>query len=340
MAIEFTSFERKLFDGAQVNPERKYWFVRSNSGSYYDIFMEMGYVAVDFDQIPFSKVIELRSRFRDDFDKMLPELKSQLKLVLPDYSNRDISILAGQTIRFHSEMNPGDVIITPSAGSYQLSFGVVQTDVYDAQAKDLYECDFKRRRGVKWLKTVSRFELDPYLLRTLIQQKTISDISIHATIIERTLTNFFVQDNEANMVLNIEKSQDIDLEHFVNLFKAVDLANNFIKMQGEDNTDNLIFVKTALNSKGRLQFVSKSIKNLAIVAIIFNSIAGGGLTIEQGDFKLDMSTRGIIKAVEEYKNAEENRAVVEKIRESMDTLQVKSPDDIVKILNNLPTSNK
>src|SRR5207253_226002 len=98
------------------------------------------------------------------------------------------------------------------------------------------------------------------------------------------------------------------------------------------NLDN-IEVKINLNSEGKIQLIGKLGKNTAAVIFIIGtltvSLAGGGLKIDA--LGMDLKTDGIVKAVTNYENNKQNREIIEKfLKEKMDSLQIKSPDDVEK----------
>ena len=59
-------------------------------------------------------------------------------------------------------------------------------------------------------------------------------------------------------------------------------------------------------------------------------INGGGLKIHYGDLDIDLSTQGIFKSYSEYLDRKMDREMKESIKNSLDSLQIKTPKDFLK----------
>lgn len=45
------------------NLQRRYWMVRTNSGTYFDLFVEKGYVALNRNDIPYKAVYDANQEY-------------------------------------------------------------------------------------------------------------------------------------------------------------------------------------------------------------------------------------------------------------------------------------
>ena len=72
-----------------------------------------------------------------------------------------------------------------------------------------------------------------------------------------------------------------------------------------------------------------------MIGILVLFINGGGLKIDRGSFKLDLSTDGILRNISEFMDRDTDRELRESIKASMDSLQIKTPEDFQKAMINL-----
>lgn len=61
-------------------------------------------------------------------------------------------------------------------------------------------------------------------------------------------------------------------------------------------------------------------------------INGGGLEINKKDFQLKLKTDGIIKNVSDFLDRKADREMRAKIKDSLDSLQINTPDDFQKAM--------
>lgn len=144
--------------------ERRYWFVRTNGGEYYDDYFHEGYIAVGFNSITDKSTIE-KAETDDGFRRALYE-----------------------KIKFESETDVE--IINPEA---------IQED----------GCPFIKRRKVKWVKTLKKESLDPYLYKAIMSHHVITDVSDSATFINRSMSNMYVENGRAHITLRVQSKEPV-----------------------------------------------------------------------------------------------------------------------------------
>ncbi|GAB1366634.1 hypothetical protein MASR1M36_15050 [Candidatus Cloacimonadaceae bacterium] len=143
------------------------WCVRADFGKYTEQFVNGGYAAVGWignkDLSNISNRDEVNTLYRDAY----PE----------DVSNIVIGQQVGQISRFLLEIKAGDYIITPSANTDRLHYGVVAKDPsYFYSGIDA--CPFRHRRKVKWIAdTVLRSTLSVPFQNTMKSSLTVFSIS-------------------------------------------------------------------------------------------------------------------------------------------------------------------
>lgn len=60
------------------NLQRRYWMVRTNSGTYFDLFVEKGYVALNRNDIPYKAVYDANQEY-DKPDLVVKKVKQTIK---------------------------------------------------------------------------------------------------------------------------------------------------------------------------------------------------------------------------------------------------------------------
>ena len=103
-------------------------------------------------------------------------------------------------------MNPGDIVLIPSENSKFISFGEITSDVELLSPDDIQEdgCPFIKRRKVRWVKTLKKESLDPYLYKAIMSHHVITDVSDSATFINRSMSNMYVENGLAHITLRVQ----------------------------------------------------------------------------------------------------------------------------------------
>lgn len=189
--------------------ERRYWFVRTNGGEYYDDYFHEGYIAVGFNWIVDKSMIE-KAETDEVYKRALYE-----KVKLESETDEEIKIKPGLIInqlkRFLVEMCPGDIVLIPSENSKYISFGEIIGDVEIINADDVQDdgCPFIKRRKVKWVKTLKKENLDPYLYKAIMSHHVITDVSDSATFINRSMSNMYVENDRAHITLRVQSKESV-----------------------------------------------------------------------------------------------------------------------------------
>lgn len=316
----------------KISETKKYWLIRTESGEYFESFKGFEYVSIGYEKVSFKKITEFKKTSKNNF-----ELKTKLKDYVKDlYPERKPGLIAGQLIKFIYEVKKGDVVIIPSENSEFVAIGEVQEtallEVTDSIV-DRTQCPYRKRKSVKWLKTFSRDTLDPYLYKVLQAHQAINNISSYAAIIERSLGNFYKLKDEFNLIVNVKRKTNIKANDL--LFFGSDLlrlADDFIKDFDLQLDISDVDIKININSEGKAQFLSNKGKTILILGLLIIGINGGGLKVEFSNFNLDLSTDGLIQQVNNYINSHHDRKMVDELMKNKDSLEIKNPDDILKLV--------
>ncbi|MCX5513748.1 hypothetical protein C3941_13610 [Kaistia algarum] len=141
------------------------WCVRAESGRYAEAFVQGGYVAIGWGEIP---------DLAEDKDRQ--KLVERYRQAFPDHSNYVVGQQTGQIARFVIEMAAGDLVITPDANTELLRCGRVEGAYY--WQPDDAACPLPHRRRVNWFKKpLIRSSLSVPLQNTLRASLTVFGIS-------------------------------------------------------------------------------------------------------------------------------------------------------------------
>lgn len=119
------------------------YVVRADYGKYTDHFLKGGYVAIGWLQHDDLSSVTIREELYPLYTKNHPE----------DTSNVVIGQQVGQIARFLLEIQAGDYVITPSADTDYIYYGIVEDGSTYVYADGSDGCPFLHRRKVKWHKT-------------------------------------------------------------------------------------------------------------------------------------------------------------------------------------------
>lgn len=329
-----------FYESINSIPEnKKYWLIRTEGGEYFNSFTDFKFIGIGYNEISFSQISEIK-KAAINFDDFRNKLKV---LALEKFPERVPGFVANQLIRFIYEVKKGDVVLVPSEGSTFVSIGEV-TDTNLMNVDDLIlsrtMCPYWKRKSVKWFKTIPKKDMDIMLYRALKSHQALTEVTEHATIIERSLKDFYKIDNTTNFIVNVKKESDIPATDL--LFFGRDLlilSKDFIEEYKLELDINDVDIKINLNSQGKSQFLTK--KNGAVVLIIalmYVGLAGGGLTIDTGSFKLDLSTPGLIQKVIDYQNNYHDREMINNLIKNKESLEIKDNEDLMRALKQFSTN--
>lgn len=317
--IDFDSEELiKSLDIPIIASERKYWFVRTDSGRLYEEFRNDGYIAVGFNEYTNPKLFDdLDSK--DEFI-LKEEIKEKYETKMPGASLTTLK-------RFMVEMSVGDVVFIPSINSESITFGIVESDmfIYELTPEDEDEdrCDYIKRRHVHWIKTIQKKYLDVNFYKIFQSHHTIVDANKYDFIIDRTLESFYIKNNIAHLKININTDDPIDGKSFYNLEKFI-FDNGVIK---EDSMDQKINVQ----SKGFIELITNNWQYLLLLIAFIHVITGGKIKF----LSCEIENPGIIKYL-----IDRMKIKHEQEKDIFDVLEREFGDDLKKLKVDVDVKNK
>lgn len=314
----------------EIPDETNYWLVRTQGGLYYDTFRRNNFIAIGHEKITAGYIRRLQAKYSQDAKQVYKELRSFTKKQYPDETR--IGLIANQIHKFVYDFKAGDIVIIPTESSHFVSFGIIQSEnleiVSEKEISDT-QCEYTKRKKVKWIKDVSRFKLDPYLTGLFQAHQAINNLKAYSDYIDRTVNNFYIRKDEANLILEVQQSEDIRAKDVFGL--GLELFNIVQSYSDENNLDlrlDEVELKITLNSPGKIQLYSPSYKTILLAAVVIVAINGGGVKIEYKDFRFDMSTDGLIKNITDFLNNKADREAL-RLKDTFQNLDVENPYDVL-----------
>lgn len=324
---------------ATIDENQKYWLVRTQAGEYYDEFFHDNFIGIGWD-----KLIDLDEKIFEEDDENILEV---IRKTYPE--EKQPGRILNQLKRFIFEINEEDIVLIPSHSSFFISFGRVISEVYreEVNVDEVLDgrCPFVRRRKIKWLKTIRREELDPYLYKLLNSHHTITDASPYASYIDRTLHSFYVKGDAAHLVFNVRKAGNIPAVDLIELLSnTMDLIPIVNEISGESFNREDIDIKLTVQSPGIIEIIAFTSPLLVVgMGLLFHYIAGGSYTgtatFTQKEKKIELKSEsdGLIKRILEFRKQMDDAKLKEmelKYKMSMEKLHIELPRE----LKNLPDS--
>lgn len=253
-----------------VDPERNYWFVRTDAGIYFDAYLKYGFIGIGWNPITL-----------EDLTKLTPQ---EVKVKIAHIYNIDLGLVKGKgkasgiynkLIRFKDIKN-GDVVIMPSYSSTRLAFGIVEDSSVYIDIDKSHDCDYYKRKRIRWVSVKQVGQLDPIFYEIIISRHAISNIKRYENYIDRVVSTFYFKNNSGNLVFDVNKKEDINLAHLVDLIGSIQTLiseiNDYYSF-GENIEESAI--KLSLQSKGTFALKVPNGKSLATFGLIFTLFSCG-----------------------------------------------------------------
>lgn len=246
-----------------VEPERGYWFIRTDDGINFDPFTKNGFIGIGWNPITLEDLTKLSPQ--DAHQKIAKTYSLDLELTK---NKRKVSDIYNKLIRF-KDIKKGDVVVVPSNASGRLAFGIIEDSNIYIDTEQSHECDYYKRKKVDWVLTKNADSLDPILYKIKISRHSISSIKPYQDYIDRIISTFYFKDNFGNFVFEVNKDEDINLSQLVDLISSIQKLlfdiNKFYQY-GENIEDCAI--KLSLQSRGKFTLKEPIGRSLATFGII------------------------------------------------------------------------
>ena len=253
-------------DVENITADRGYWFVRTDSGDNFDVFLEGGFIGIGWNEITVNDIVNVTP--------------VAVKTKIARFNNYDLSIRGGKShatavynklVRFKA-LRKNDVIVMPSYGSAKFAFGIIEDEGIYQETKKLGECNYVKRRKVKWVKVESIGKLDNIFYKIKASMHAISSIKKYENYINNIINSLYVKDGYTHFVLEVTKGGDIDLNALSDLLASIQKVSNELTVYfGNQEKGEVLSVKLNLQSSGAVELKRKIGMSVLALAIIFSS---------------------------------------------------------------------
>lgn len=253
----------ELFSIPIIDKNRKYWFVRTEGGDYYEEFKNDNYIAIGWDEYKHKYLFDCEPGDENELS-IKEEIKERYKTERP-------GTIFNTLKRFMLEMSEGDIVFIPSKNSDTITFGEITSDMYihSLTSEDIDEdrCEYIKRRTVKWSKSIERKNLDVNFYKIFQSHHTIVNADKYDFIIDRTLESFYIKNDLTHLTLYVGTDDPISGKSLFNLQKFIFDSKYF----DSSNTN----IKINVQSRGIIELIDPSTVNLALILISLVAITTG-----------------------------------------------------------------
>ncbi len=264
---------------ARLRVDKKYVRIRTDYGDNFQTFYDNGFVAIGYNYIGKQRlVVEDQSITR--------RLIATNENLSDDnsFEKKSISRIYNMLHEFKN-LQKGDVVTIPSQDSNRVAFGEIVDDEIYQSIEGTLDCDYIKRRRVKWFKIMNWSDLDAKLNPLKVRGDAINNVSELAEEIDIVMRNLFVKNDIAHFVINISQEEPIRLVYLVELLKGIKTLSEHIIVKYELNENiNDITVKLNLQSPGFTELIKTGQALLIVAAMItVNSCAPGESGLNEND---------------------------------------------------------
>lgn len=249
----------------EIEGGKGYWFIRTESGKYFETFYENQFIAIGWNEIS----LENLSRMPPSAIKeKIGTIKSEN--IEPDTAKGKGKITAiYNKLRKFENLRKGDLIIIPSYSSSRLAFGTIQDSKIYVETGDLNGCEFYKRKKVKWLTIENLKDLDSVFYKLIVSRHAMSDVKRYEDYIDNVTNTLYLKNGFAHYVLYINTREDININSLLNLMASVKTLNEQINSFFDLNEDvDSSSIRLNLQSPGKIELKIRKGITLAILGAV------------------------------------------------------------------------
>lgn len=248
----------------QLNSNKKYYRLRTNYGDNFHTFYENSFIAIGFNYIG----AEIMNS--DDKNATHKLIAKNEDLDLSNKNEKRKISRIYNVLQIFKDLKLGDVIVIPSMDSDVIAFGeIIDNEIYQSIEGSL-ECDYIKRRKVKWFKKVYWNDLDAKLIPLKFRGDIINDVTDLSEEIDIVMRNLFIKDDLSHLVFDIKKTEPIKLVEILLLLENIkDLCYSIIEDYNLNEDINDITIKLNLQSPGKTELINLG-KSILFVAAMIN----------------------------------------------------------------------
>jgi restriction system protein len=254
----------------RIEPDRGYWFFRTDTGFNFETFVKHGFIGIGWNEITLSDIVSLSPA--EIKEKIVRIYQLDLSTQTGKANN---TAIYNKVIRF-TELKKGDLIVIPTRGGERLAFGEIADSKIYSDVEPVGTCDYVKRRKVKWLVVKHIDDLDTVFYQIKKPVQTIFNIKPYQAYLDKVTETLFKKDDYVHYVLDLKTRKDIDLNLLLELMESINELAKRINVEfdlGEE--DFQISVKLNLQSPGSVEFIRKVGRTLIILGFTLASCTSG-----------------------------------------------------------------
>lgn len=285
------------FNVPYVQP-RKYWLVRTDSGSHYEDFTLNSYIALGWDYI----TEDILNAKNEEEVKALILAQEKISPTADEDENEDgstkgitsrVTAIYNKLKRFIKEISVGDVVIIPSRFTNQITIGIVESPVHETAnyaekylqenpTTEITPCPYLKRRAVNWVKTIRKGKIDVYLLKAFSSHQALTDISNYKDYINREIYSIYQADGMIHSTIRAGHPNGMSFQELRDLLDI--LEDTFVessKISGIEYDARKLQMKLNIHSPGLIEIAGAMLSGGALIAIVmfaWNNIKNGSTT--------------------------------------------------------------
>ena len=304
-----------------IDDNRHYWFIRTQSGSYFDEFFLDGFVGIGHEDVPC--VAE-----SDRTDQLIDKIKD---------NHAQATRILNQVYKFCMEIKKDDIVVIPSKASAKFAFGYITDDtvyIENISSEDIDEgkCPFTRLRKVEWITGIEKNRVDSKLYTFFRNQQTLSQVDEYSEYIERAIHSFYIKSNIAHFTLSIETPYSpnaFDIPIF--MCGILEKLNSISKELKRPISYDSIKSRTNVQSPGLIELLGEPYA-ICLLAVVMITIFGG--KIKTKDISVETTgIYGILKLILDHLHG------TEELKIKAEELKIKNPTTQKRAIGFLRTDN-
>ncbi|GEM_PF-2975562 len=196
-----------LINITQLDPDVKYWFIRSDSGQHFEAFLDNDFIAIGWNAITLYDLTQV------PVEQTRQKISNTYNIPLNSKSNRRAVTGIYNKLKNFIELKQGDIIFIPSQNSDQLAFGYIDSQTVTVDQENIQGCNYYKKRRVQWLTgPININSLDPTFFKIRRPRHAISEISKeYQYYIDSVLFNLYEKDNSTHFVIRVTEQNEINL---------------------------------------------------------------------------------------------------------------------------------
>lgn len=226
-----------------VNSDTNYWFIRANSGDYFNSFNIGNYIAIGWNDITFS---DLETLSADTIKEKITEKYEDSKKPGSAYN---------QMKRFANELIINDIVIVPSAAPNNLLVGTVTSEPYTETEENIQSetniCPYNKRIKVRWVGIIHHRDIDPSLYKLVYSGQTITNANSYKKFINRGLYDSYIEDDSMSITFKVREDENVSAFAYNQFLSSILLMAEILKSKEDQD----ITIRTNVQSQGPLELL-------------------------------------------------------------------------------------